>query len=268
MQHHSHHWLHGSTFSECIPLMLVAAIAVVYLLALVRIQLRKGKWNHWQTLSFMVGICLLGIALLPSQMQWAHQDLRGHMVLHLLIGMFAPFFLVLGAPITMALKALPVKAARGLTAMLRSRAFYLLSHPVIAFLLNIGGMYLLYLTPLYNKSLLSPWLHHTIHIHFLAAGYLFTWSMIGPDPAPRRPGLRLRVFVLFISIAAHAFLSKAMYAYLFPFNSPHSNEQIQEAAKLMYYWGDLSELLVAIALFALWYQKRGQVNYNLSPLIP
>ncbi len=175
---------------------------------------------------------------------------------HLLLGMFAPLFLVLGAPITLALKTLPVKAARSLTSLLRTKAFYLLSHPVTAFILNIGGMYLLYLTPLYVKSLGNPSVHYLVHIHFLAAGYLFTWSMIGPDPAPKRPSFLLRVAVLLTSIAFHAFLSKFMYAYLYPLHSPHSENQIREAAKLMYYWGDLSELLLAIALFTIWYRQR------------
>lgn len=58
-----------------------------------------------------------------------------------------------------------------------------------------------------------------------------------------------------------------MYAYLYPLNSPHTEGQIRAAAKLMYYWGDLSELLLTIALFAIWYQKRGRQKYDLAPLL-
>ncbi|WP_432710414.1 cytochrome c oxidase assembly protein, partial [Pedobacter sp.] len=76
---------------------------------------------------------------------------------------------------------------------------------IIAMLLNTGGIYVLYLTPLYIASFSHPYLHHLIHFHFLAAGYLFSWSLIGLDPAPKRPGLQLRMLILFISIAAHAF---------------------------------------------------------------
>jgi len=265
MQHHAHHVPPGLTFTDWLPLLVVVAIAWVYLAAVIFCGSTKGGWNRWRTGSFMLGNCLLAVALVPSLMAWAHQDLRGHMVQHLLIGMFAPLFLVLGAPLTLALKALPVSMARNITTVLRSRPFYLLSHPVTAFLLNIGGMYVLYLTPLYNESLTKPYLHYLMHVHFLVAGYLFAWAMVGPDPAPKRPGLLLRVLVLFISIAAHAFLSKLMYAYGYPLYSPHSEAQIREAAKLMYYWGDLAELFLAIALFALWYQKRGRTTYGLGP---
>lgn len=264
MQHHAHYQVHGTAFSEWIPLLLVAAVATVYLCSFCSVRNEKRGRDGWRTISFLLGSVLLAVSMLPSLMAWAHQDLRGHMVQHLLIGMYAPLFLVLGAPVTLALKVLPVNTARGVTAVLRSSVFYFVSHPITAFLLNIGGMYLLYLTPLYVESLANPILHYLIHIHFLAAGYLFTWSMIGQEPVPRRPTFNVRVFILFISIAAHAFLSKFMYAYLYPLNSTNSNTQIQEAAKLMYYWGDLSELLLAIALLALWYQRR-ITNSKLAP---
>lgn len=254
--HLSSHTSHAVPFSEWIPLLIIAAGAAVYLYATLRLHNRKGGWSHWRTLSFLFGILLLAVAMLPSLMQWAHHDLRGHMAQHLLIGMYGPLFLVLGAPITLALIALPVEIARGVTAVLRSKIFYFLSHPVIALLLNMGGMYLLYLSPLYVMSLSNSYLHYLIHIHFLVAGYLFAWSIIGQEPVSKRPAFKVRLLVLFISITAHAFLSKFMYAYLYPLHSPHPGSQIQEAARMMYYWGDLSELLLAIVLFGMWYHKK------------
>jgi putative membrane protein len=265
---HHHYLSNAGSLTQWIPLLIIAAIASVYIYAIMSLQQERGGWSRWRSISFMSGAFLLGIAMIPTLMQWAHHDLRGHMVQHLLIGMFAPIFLVLGAPITLVLKILPVKLARAISSILKSKVFYCLSHPLIALLFNMGGMYFLYLTPLYIQSLANPSLHYIIHVHFLAAGYLFTWSLIGPDPAPKRPGLRLRLFVLFISIAAHAFLSKFMYAKLLPLNSPYSAEQIREGAKLMYYWGDLAEVFLLIALFTLWYQKRGHSRNKLSPLIP
>lgn len=56
-----------------------------------------------------------------------------------------------------------------------------LSHPISALFLNIGGMYVLYLTPLYETSLHSTAVHYWVHIHFLMAGYLFAWAIAGPD---------------------------------------------------------------------------------------
>lgn len=265
MQHASHQ-VHDSTLPEWIPLLLIVIVVVLYLLSHYSLVKSESSWKSWRTFSFIVGVVLLGIATMPSMMQWAHQDLVGHMVQHLLIGMYGPLFLVLGAPILLALKALPVNMARYITTILRSGFFYFISHPVTTLVLNMGGMFLLYLTPLFAESLSNSLLHYFIHLHFLAAGFLFTWSMIGPEPVAKRPGFRIRVYVLFINIAAHAFLSKFMYAYLYPLNTPYSDSNIREAAKLMYYWGDLSELLLAIALFTVWYRKRNATIFSAPSL--
>ena len=265
MEHHT--GAGGGVIAAAIPFLLIAAALAAYLAAVARQRHALRRWSRWRTFSFLVGLALLAVAMSPSLMRYAHHDIRGHMIQHLLVGMLAPLGLVLGAPLTLMLRTLPVKGARAVTMILRSSLFHWFSHPVAALLLNIGGMYLLYLTPLYTLTLSKPYLHHLVHLHFLAAGYLFTWSIAGPDPAPHRPGMRTRLFVLFVSIAAHAYLSKFMYAYNWPRNTPHSTEQIREAAQLMYYGGDFAELLLIVALFAGWYRRSNRRTYALQPRI-
>ena len=46
----------------------------------------------------------------------------------------------------------------------------------------------------------------------------------------------------------------------YPMNTPHSADQIREAAKLMYYWGDLSELLLVVIVFYQWYRRSAIKN--------
>lgn len=265
MEHHT--GAGGGALAAAIPFLLLAAALAAYLFAVTRQRHPSRFWSRWRTLSFVVGIGLLAVAMSPSLVKYAHHDLRGHMIQHLLVGMLAPLGLVLAAPLTLILRTLPVQRARVVTAVLRSRLFHLLSHPGTALVLNIGGMYLLYLTPLYALTLINPAMHHLVHIHFLAAGYLFSWAIAGPDPAPNRPGMRTRLLVLFISIAAHAYLSKFMYAYNWPRNTPHDMEQIREAAQLMYYGGDFAELLLVIILFANWYRGSSRRAYLFQPQI-
>lgn len=234
-----------------IVLTCVSVFALLAYLAAVFAQRSSSRgWSYWRTLSFSSGILLLLIALLPDVVAYAQRDMRGHMVQHLLLGMLAPLGLVFGAPVTLALRTLPPKGARVLIAVLRNRGIRFVSHPVTAMFLNVGGMYLLYLTPLYAAMHESTSLHALIHWHFLAAGCLFTWAIAGPDPAPNRPSKGFRLFVLFVSIGAHAFLSKAMYAYGWPAGAHHSLEEVRAGAKIMYYGGDFAELLLVIALFA------------------
>lgn len=253
-----HHVAEGGDWTTWIPVLLIGLLigAYLFLVYASRAAEERRQTQTLRALSFITGMLLIGIAMLPGVMQDAHADLRIHMVQHLLIAMFAPILLVLAAPVTLTLQVLPVRAARRVTAVLKSRAFTFVSHPFMAMMLNTGGMFVLYLTPLYGESLVNPYLHYVVHIHFLLAGYLFVWSIIGTDPVPQRPDHRLRVFILFLSIGLHAFLSKFMYAYRYPLNTHHSGDQIREATKLMYYWGDFSELILVIIVFYQWYTKK------------
>lgn len=219
-----------------------------YWVAAYRLSSSGRRWPWWRTLCFTLGASTLIISLLPAVVSFAHHDLRGHMAQHLLIGMFAPLGLVFGAPVSLTLRSSPAGFSRWLVRFLQKPFVRIISHPVSALFLNIGGMYLLYLTPLYAQMLHSTILHALVHWHFLMAGCLFTWAIAGPDPAPHRPGAVFRLVTVFVSMATHAFLAKVMYAYGFPEGTSSSAQEIKNAAKIMYYGGDLAELFLVIAL--------------------
>lgn len=250
-----------------VTLVVIVGMPVLYAAAMYVHRRRGRRWSGRRGACFLWGVCLITVAVSPPLAEFAHHDLRGHMLQHLLIGMFAPIGLVLAAPMTLTLRTLSVPAARWVTGVLRSRPVRVLSHPVMALVLNVGGVYVLYLTPLYAASLTSPFLHHLVHVHFLAAGYLFTWAILaGPDPAPHPSGMQVRLGVLFVSIAAHAILGKLMYGYQWPRGTHHSINEIQVAAQWMYYGGDLAEMLLLVVLFTMWYRMGGAPPYNLPIL--
>ncbi|WP_369205495.1 cytochrome c oxidase assembly protein, partial [Streptomyces sp. PU-14G] len=175
----------GDLFGVLLPALAALVPALGYLL-LVRRARRRGprrEWSAWRSAGFLSGCGLLAVALLPPLAGWAHGDFRGHMAQHLLVGMYAPLLLVLGAPVTLLLRTLPGKRARALTSVLRSRPARVLTHPVSALLLNTGSLAVLYCTPLYGAAMARPWGHWLLHLHFLAAGCLFAWVVAGPDPA-------------------------------------------------------------------------------------
>ena len=74
------------------------------------------------------------------------------MVGHLLLGMLSPVLLVRAAPVSLALRALPVTTARTLVRLLSSRPVRFVSHPVTAGTGNLVGLWLLYTTSLYSLS--------------------------------------------------------------------------------------------------------------------
>jgi putative membrane protein len=250
------HLEHGTALSDWILMWLILSVGIFYFFGLTRLILKGKEWSIWRSLSFFFGTVLIAGAFYPELMVLAHHDIKIHMIQHILIGMVGPIFLVLGAPVTLALKAFRPAVSRKIMSVLRTRLFQVLSHPFLALILNIGGMYVLYLTPVYMESLTNPLLHYLVHIHFILAGFLFSWSIIGLDPVPNKPSFRIRLVSMFLAISFHGILSKYMYAYDLPLGSLFSKNQIQEASKIMYYWGDFSELILLVGLFYFWYKEK------------
>jgi putative membrane protein len=187
-----------------------------------------------------------------------------HMAVHLLLGMLAPLLLVLAAPGTLALRSLSVVPARRLSAVLRSVPVRVLTHPVPAALLNVGGLWLLYASPVYEAMHANPLLLVAVHLHVFAAGYLFTVSIAGPDPAPHRPSHAIRAAVLVAAVAAHAVLAKYLYAH------PPAGVSAGEAAagsQLMYYGGDAVEMALMVALGAAWYRSTRPRRERRPPVV-
>lgn len=228
---------------------LVAAAALVYLLAAARARTGPRGWSRWRSAAWVAGCAVVAVALSPVL---GDGDPRAHMARHLLLGMIAPLGLVLAAPVTLLLRVSGPATRRRVGRVLRSAPVHVLGHPVTAAVLSVGGLYAVMLTPLHALTEAHPVAHHALHLHYLVAGYAFTWSIAGPDPAPRRPGPRTRLVVLVLAAAAHAVLAKTLYARAgaLPWAAHHDTESVAAAAKLMYYGGDLAELLLAAALFA------------------
>jgi putative membrane protein len=255
----AHSAAHGmANAGTLLALGVVAAVVVAYLILALRQRRDQRSWTVWRIASFLTGSLLLLAALVPQLSPFPAGDFREHMHQHLLIGMYAPLGLVLGAPVTLLLRSLPRRRGQLVGRVLRSRPAHVLAHPVTALALNLGGLALLYFTPLYGVTAANPALHHLAHLHFLAAGCLFAWVIAGPDPAPRRPSVPARLVVLGVAIAGHAVLSQLLYAGAFVVDVPVPPDQRRGGAELMYYGGDIAELLLALALVTTWRPQRRQ----------
>ncbi|MEU2823122.1 cytochrome c oxidase assembly protein [Streptomyces bacillaris] len=250
---HHHQESGGLPLEVLLPAVLVVLLAAGYVLLAGRARRRNAQagWSWWRTGWFLAGCALLAAGLLPPIAPWAHGDFRGHMLQHLLIGMYAPLGLVLGAPVTLLLRNLPANTGRCLTGLVQSRPLHVLANPVTALMLSVGTLGLLYFTLLYNAMSANTGLHWLLHAHFLLAGCLFAYVIAGPDPAPARPSVPVRLVVLGVAIAAHAVISQLMYGG-FGINIHAPVDQVQGGAQIMYYGGDIAELLLAVALVATW----------------
>jgi len=227
-------------------------LAAAYAVAAWRAMAGPRGWSRPRLASWLTGCALIAVAASPIPHVLA-PGAAGHMVQHLLLGMFAPLALAMGAPVTLLLRVASVRTRRRVARVLSVRYLRVAGHPAGAAVLSVGGLFAVMLTPLYAAVHANTLAHHALHLHYLAAGYLFAWAVAGPDPAPRRPGMAARVAALVLAGAAHAWLAKHLYA-----QAPPYADALRQAAQIMYYGGDVAEILLATALFATWYRRRAR----------
>jgi cytochrome c oxidase assembly factor CtaG len=183
--------------------------------------------------------------------------------------MVSPILILLGAPITLALRALPT-AGRGrkgprelLLMLLHSRYMRIITHPVFTIPLFIASLYGLYFTPLFDFLMESRPGHIAMMVHFLAVGVVFFWPIMGVDPGPHRPGYLMRMLELFAGMPFHAFFGIALMMGSTPmvgtFRNPPASLGIDAlsdqnaAGGIAWAFSEIPSVLVLIALLFQWY---------------
>jgi putative membrane protein len=239
--------------------------AVGYLAAAIRPPRRGGGWPARRGVLWCAGLGAVTVALVGPLAEAGERDFTAHVAGHLLLGMLAPLLLVSAAPVTLALRALPLTGARRLARLLDSRTVRVLTQPVTAAALNVGGLWLLYTTDLYQRSTGQEWLHLAVHAHMLASGYLFVSAIVGVDPAPHRPGRPQRAVVLLLYLTAHTILARYLYAHPPP-GVPA--ERSRHGAILMYYGGDAVDLGLIVVFCRQWFTAVRAAPGHRRPDVP
>ncbi|MCA1673005.1 MAG: cytochrome c oxidase assembly protein, partial [Actinobacteria bacterium] len=135
-----------------------------------------------------------------------------HMGVHMLLSMLAPILLVLGGPVTLALRALrpagadnPPGPREWLQAFLHSWVVRMATHPLMALGMYIASFYVVYFTGLFDAAASSHWAHLVMNAHFILMGYAYYWLIVGIDPAPRRLPYLGKLGLLLAAMPFHAF---------------------------------------------------------------
>ena len=196
--------------------LLVLAVAL-YIKGVVILTRRGDKWPVGRTISFALGISAIDFATSGGLGVYAHFAFSWHMVAHMVLGMIAPIGIVLGAPITLALRTLPQSrdgqelGVRGLLIKaLHSRYARVITNPVVALAIFDGSLFALYFTSLFGGMMQSHQGHLFMSIHFILTGILFFHVIVGVDPNPRKVPHIIRIVILFAAMSIHAFFSVAL----------------------------------------------------------
>ncbi|MGW3482219.1 cytochrome c oxidase assembly protein [Rhodococcus indonesiensis] len=253
---HDHSMLAPGSPGPLQLLVVVAAVTIAgaYLAAWSRLRRRGDLWSRTRDASFVAGSAIVAAATAPLPVP----AFTGHMGVHLGAGMVAPVLLVLARPVTLALRTLqPGRARRALVAVAHSWPVAVLTAPPVAAVLDLGGLWLLYRTGLFAVMHHDPLLGAAVHLHVFATGVLFAYAICQVDPVRHRYGLGSRALVLFLDGTAHAILAKSLYASPPPGHEVATSD-LQAGALLMFYGGDLVEVVLAIVLAAEWYRRTGR----------
>ncbi|WP_415857070.1 cytochrome c oxidase assembly protein, partial [Sinomonas sp. G460-2] len=190
--------------------------AVVYALGIIKLRRRGDTWSWPRSAAWFVGLVVLTYITSGPPAVYGRVLFSAHMVDHMMLTMVAPLFLVLGSPITLALKALAPRqdGSRGLRewilVFVHSKFSQLVTHPLFAAANFAGSIILFYYSDLFGYAMRDHVGHELMNLHFTITGYIFVLTMIGADPLPRRAPYPLRLVLLFATMAFHAFFGVAL----------------------------------------------------------
>jgi cytochrome c oxidase assembly factor CtaG len=173
---------------------------------------RVPGWPAVRRLHWLAGLGVVVLALASPVAAYETALFSVHMVQHVLLTMVAAPLLLLGAPVTLTLRATSPRARRRLTALMGSKVVHMVTHPVVTWLFFVGIIVLTHFSDLYNASLENEWLHLLEHALYFGSAVLFWWPIIGVDPSGHRLAHPLRMIYLLLTMPVQAFVALAIYS--------------------------------------------------------
>lgn len=258
--------------------LVISSVGIgLYLFGVVRLHRRGDRWNPGRTIAWVLGWVVVVLTTSSGLGRYSGASFSVHMVLHMSLNMLVPVLLVMGGPITLALRASTAKRqgqAAGFhewaTALLNWRLIRNLYNPLVVFVSFIGSYYLLYFTDIFYQAMRYHWAHQLLDIHFIFVGYLFYSLVIGVDLPPRplphigKLGLVLaampfHAFFGVIVMSSDTVIAKLFYQYL---NEPWmTNLKADQYLGGGIAWsaGELPLIVVVIALVTQWAKQDRRV---------
>lgn len=250
-----------------VPLPAVGCLlaAGLYAIGVRRLAQRGRRWPAGRSVCFGVGVAVLAVATCSGIGRYDDTLFSVHMAQHMLLGMVGPFFLALGAPVTLALQASNRPTQRRLLGVLHSRPFQTLTNPLVGWALMGGSSFVLYFTPLYEATLRHDWLHELVHLHFVAVGVLFFWPVVALDPQRHPLSHPARLLYVMLAVPFHVFLGLAVlsahppiaasyYAALHRHWGPSLAADQRIGGGILWAVGDLFGLIPGAVVVAQWLQ--------------
>ena len=258
---------------DALMIAILIVVTALYIKGVIVLKKRGDSWPVGRTVAFAIGIALIDFATSGGLGVYALFSFEYHMIAHMLLGMIAPIGLVLGAPITLALRTLPQSRdgqERGVRTLalsvLHSRYSKVLTNPITALALFDGSLFVLYFTDLFGTLMQNHAGHFFMNVHFILVGFLFFNVIIGIDPNPRRYPHILRIVILFGAMSLHAFFSIALMSqtslidggYYESLRTPWITSALDDqnaGGSVGWAMGEIPMLLALVSTFILWMRE-------------
>jgi len=260
---------------EALWLAVAAVMIALYAGGVVKMVRRGDQWPVLRTVSWVVGCLTLVFVTSGGPGVYGRMHFSTHMLQHMSLMVVVPLLLVLGAPITLAMRTLAARTDGSfgprelLLQLVHARVLRVLGHPLVATALFTGSLVVFYYSPLFELAMVTHTGHVLMTAHFLLSGYLFVWSLVGLDPGPARPPYPFRLVLLLMTLGVHAFFGISLMSSgtLLAPEWWHSLGQNDDAALLQdqqdggaIAWGagDIPSLLLGLALLVSWVRSDAQ----------
>lgn len=189
-----------------VPVIIVAGL---YLTGFRRVRRQpRPVFPAYRAWAFIASLLVLVAALDGPFGTYSDVDLAVHMGQHLLLlGVVCPLA-VLGAPVTLALRAATPQARFSFVVpLLHSRIAYALTRPWVVAAAYAADLIVTHFTGLYNLALADPVVHDLEHFSYLVAGILLWGVVLGVEPVREKPGYGQRIMMVVLLMPVMAVIS-------------------------------------------------------------
>ncbi len=256
-------WVFGP-FAVLVLVMVIAA-AVWYVRAQASLSARGRHWSGKRTVSFLVGLAAVDVALQSPVAAFTADYFQAHVIQHLLLMVVGPPLLAMGAPMTLALQTSSRAGKVRLLSFLNSRPFQVLTHPLPVWLLYYFSMFAFFLTFALGFAMNHMWVMDLINLSFFFASTLFWWPIVGLDPIPHwQMSHGLRMANLMVGIPIESFLGLALLSSTRPAASMYTLSSTHAGGSLLWIGAELLTFLALIPVFVQWvrFEERKGLRYD------
>lgn len=200
--------------TSVVPGLAVVAL-IAYLLGVRALRRRGSRWPWHRTVNFVAGIVTVLLVTATQVMGYGMVLFSIHMLQKMVLTVVSAMLLMLGAPVSLAIRALPrhgwgALSRRLLLRALRCKVARVLAHPVVTTVIFVGSLYGIYFTPTFDFLMRSWWGNVAMLLFFLGTGLLAFGGAFALGPWPHRASAPIRIAELGLPGPLHAFFAVAL----------------------------------------------------------